>query len=213
MGQLMANFGTPIDEAFNEEHVYLGKILDFSNKLLYQKNNIDITDEDVSVFKNIYDPAVYIHETETYKNKLSEIFEVISLLKNKIQKQVEINTSTKQSYHQLKDLADTDDYIEYASNISQLATLLETQDNQLKGLHDSMNEKEKFFKYMITKGPHYTDNDARKLCPVCLNFEVNMAYVPCGHTICDKCYMKTTNCDSCIMCRNPTEKVMKLYFN
>lgn len=46
-------------------------------------------------------------------------------------------------------------------------------------------------------------------CPICLNAEVKVFCVPCGHTFCESC---VKNIKRCYMCRNIVQSVNRLYF-
>lgn len=46
------------------------------------------------------------------------------------------------------------------------------------------------------------------VCPICLNDEVKIFCIPCGHTFCESC-IKT---NKCYVCRSQISKVQKLYF-
>ena len=57
----------------------------------------------------------------------------------------------------------------------------------------------------------------KKLCPVCFENEVNMCYVPCGHTVCNKCCTSAKQMDrnknKCGTCRSIISGTVKIYFS
>jgi len=55
------------------------------------------------------------------------------------------------------------------------------------------------------------DDSQKKMCPVCFDSEVCMAYVPCGHTYCKGC-SELERTRKCPQCRAPINAKVKIYF-
>jgi len=53
-------------------------------------------------------------------------------------------------------------------------------------------------------------SQCENLCPICLNEQVNMAAVPCGHTFCATCIRRMNQ--DCGMCRGKIRERLKLFF-
>ena len=52
--------------------------------------------------------------------------------------------------------------------------------------------------------------ELRNSCKVCMEGEVEVAYLPCGHAaVCKNC---ATYFDKCVICRCPVKELIKLYF-
>ena len=60
------------------------------------------------------------------------------------------------------------------------------------------------------------DDMQKKMCPICFENEVNIAFVPCGHTYCKPCadidHGRYTNYAKCPQCRTQINAHVKLYF-
>lgn len=53
------------------------------------------------------------------------------------------------------------------------------------------------------------DND-RMLCKICLEEEISICFIPCGHVSCRKCVLSLKN--KCPICRVSFFKIVKMYF-
>lgn len=53
------------------------------------------------------------------------------------------------------------------------------------------------------------DND-RMLCKICLEEEISICFIPCGHVSCRKCVLSLKN--KCAICRASFFKIVKMYF-
>tara|TARA_B100001094_G_C18186600_1_gene804186 strand:- start:900 stop:1457 length:558 start_codon:yes stop_codon:yes gene_type:complete len=56
------------------------------------------------------------------------------------------------------------------------------------------------------------DEKQMHTCGICLKNPIDTAAVPCGHTICEECLLKTQTINECFVCRQVVTSVMKLYF-
>ena len=92
--------------------------------------------------------------------------------------------------------------------------------------HVSLHKTEKFIKDSFFKVRNYDplddlhqaqsediierDIDTTKTCKVCMDGEVEVAYLPCAHAVtcksCAPCF------DKCVICRCPVKELIKLYF-
>lgn len=48
-----------------------------------------------------------------------------------------------------------------------------------------------------------------KVCDICMRYEKNVAFVPCGHTCCSECIKHLNNL--CHMCRNKIQKKIRIF--
>ena len=54
-------------------------------------------------------------------------------------------------------------------------------------------------------------NSVNKMeCSICMNHDINVCCVPCGHSFCHKC-IKTT--ETCFICQQPVFMKQKIYFS
>ncbi len=54
-------------------------------------------------------------------------------------------------------------------------------------------------------------SDITFTCPICIERQVDLFLIPCGHTICSKCVTEIRQ--RCFICRHPFTKICSLYFN
>jgi len=56
-----------------------------------------------------------------------------------------------------------------------------------------------------------------KPCPICYNNSKNIALIPCGHTLCDKCVQRLKNSDEniekCPICRESVDDTLTIYID
>ena len=53
------------------------------------------------------------------------------------------------------------------------------------------------------------DTDTWGTCPICLDNKINVAIIPCGHTLCNKCLSQYN--ERCFICREKFDNIIKLY--
>lgn len=201
---------TSINEA------YLPINLDFINNSdnksdsLYLKEIYAIVDSLPLDKLNIeeYDPELLKQECEKYKNQLtkySTLFKQQQLELKVFDEKIETLTETKKKF---EDALNDENITNTLVMIDELIDHIKIKQECLKNEHQRTALE---YKYLFSIGPHYTQNDPRHLCPICVSNEVDTAIVPCGHTVCGKCSIK---CDisMCYVCRNQIEKVIKLYY-
>lgn len=56
--------------------------------------------------------------------------------------------------------------------------------------------------------PAIDDDEDRLVCKICYSHELNTAFVPCGHTMCNLCSLKFQKCP---ICREKVEKIIRIY--
>ena len=56
-------------------------------------------------------------------------------------------------------------------------------------------------------------NEDLTICSICMEEQIDCAFIPCGHTFCSKCIFKnSTNSNlRCFMCRNEVFQYLKIY--
>ena len=197
---------TSVDEAYLP--LNLPSFIEEKNEsTLYLKEIYSIVDGESLDNINIenYSPEILKKQCQLYKDQMQQY-----ATKFKSEQQEIIDCENK-----LNTLQTCKDQIESVCNdegtiqhISNLMDLLEIEQSEKKKQHV---QTAKEYKYLFSIGPHFTNNDPKHLCPICVNNEIDTAIVPCGHTLCGKCSLK---CDLslCYVCRNPIEKVIKLYY-
>lgn len=89
--------------------------------------------------------------------------------------------------------------------------------NDIDDLELKISNFRKLFIMTINEITNTTEINNKKLCPICLNNEVDMCAYPCGHTCCNNCVIshRTTsyiNSKKCIYCRNNIDTYIKMYF-
>jgi hypothetical protein len=57
---------------------------------------------------------------------------------------------------------------------------------------------------------------SKNICPICFENEINMCAIPCGHTCCNECVLKSiqyhrAKLTKCLSCRNTLKEYIKLY--
>ena len=196
---------TSVDEAYLP--LNLPSFVEKSEPTLYLKEIYSIVDSESLDNINIenYNPEVLKNQCQMYKDQMQQYAS-----KFKSEQQEILDCENK-----LNTLQTCKDKIESVCNdkgtiqhLSNLIDLLEIEQSEKKKQHI---QTAKEYKYLFSIGPHFINNDPKHLCPICVNNEIDMAIVPCGHTLCSKCSLK---CDLslCYVCRNPIEKVIKLYY-
>ena len=57
------------------------------------------------------------------------------------------------------------------------------------------------------------NNDDQTLCSVCMEEKINCAFIPCGHTFCNKCILRNSNnaIFRCFLCRHQVFQYLKIY--
>ena len=51
------------------------------------------------------------------------------------------------------------------------------------------------------------------ICSICMEEQIDCAFIPCGHTFCNKCILKISNNSifRCFLCRNEVFQFLKIY--
>jgi hypothetical protein len=94
--------------------------------------------------------------------------------------------------------------------------LLDLRLDELEKERDDLSRKLNALRKVITTGIHdlvKPEDIQKKICPVCFDKEVNMVYVPCGHTYCNGCAeLDRTRGAKCPQCRSPINARIKIFF-
>ena len=94
--------------------------------------------------------------------------------------------------------------------------LLDLRREELEKERDDLSRKLNALRKVITTGIHdlvKPEDLQKKMCPVCFDKEVNMVYVPCGHTYCNGCAeLDRTRNAKCPQCRSPINARIKIFF-
>ena len=173
------------------------------------KNTFIVTQEDVDQMKAEFDPEIYTTECNKYKETLGKKINIITLLKadydSESSKYACLNETKQMIESKCGDLR-------IESLIEDIELLIESQQVKLEELQQSIQQTKKELNILFRYSPHFTENDPRNLCPVCMTREVSAACVPCGHTMCHTCAYRLDE-DRCFLCRNKLDKVIKLFFS
>lgn len=54
-----------------------------------------------------------------------------------------------------------------------------------------------------------TDNN-KSLCKICLDYQIGIAFIPCGHTSCEQCCLNIKN-DTCPFCKCEMKSKQKIF--
>nr|XP_027201813.1 E3 ubiquitin-protein ligase MYLIP-like [Dermatophagoides pteronyssinus] len=61
---------------------------------------------------------------------------------------------------------------------------------------------------------HYTNSDItdnnKSLCKICLDYQIGIAFIPCGHTSCEQCCLNIKN-DTCPFCKCEMKSKQKIF--
>jgi hypothetical protein len=191
------------------EEAYLPLNIDMkSNKLTYLKelyNNIDLN---VDIEFEDFDPIILKQQCEIYRKKMESYIHTFQ----KEQKQIEENSEKIELLNSCKDqLINKCSTENIDESLNQMNIVITDLRSKQKALCESHQYTTACVSRLFRTSTHYSDNDPRRLCPICINNEVDTAVVPCGHTVCSNCILK---CDlsHCFICRNGIEKTIKLYY-
>lgn len=173
------------------------------------KNTFVVTQDDIDAMKQEFDPEVYTEECNKYKEALNKKVNLLTLLKadfdSESSKFACLNETKQMITSKCGDLD-----LKYL--LDEMDRLINSQDLKLKELQETIQKAKKELNILFRYSPHFTENDPRNLCPVCMSREVSAACVPCGHTLCHVCAYRMDE-NRCFLCRNQMEKVIKLFFN
>jgi len=100
--------------------------------------------------------------------------------------------------------------------VNEKSHALDVKREELETERDDIERKLNALRKLITTGIHdlvKAEDVQKKMCPVCFDKEVNMVYVPCGHTYCNGCAeIDRTRGAKCPQCRATINARIKLYF-
>jgi DNA repair ATPase RecN len=102
------------------------------------------------------------------------------------------------------------------SLVQEKTHLLDLRRDELEKERDNLSRKLNALRKVITTGIHdlvKPEDVQKKMCPVCFDKEVNMVYIPCGHTYCSGCAeLDRTRNAKCPQCRSPINARIKIFF-
>jgi hypothetical protein len=165
-----------------------------------------VNKEEIEATLKEYNMDAYIGECSKYKQVLIDILKDISIADADYKE-------SKANAELINDICDNIK-IKFSTELHALESTNKILDKykSLNDLHDSKLRSLKSKLFIMHKfSPHYINNDPRKLCSICVNREVELANVPCGHTLCSECCNMIVSRE-CFFCRTEIEKVIKLYF-
>jgi len=94
--------------------------------------------------------------------------------------------------------------------------ILDLRRDELEKERDDLSRKLNALRKVITTGIHdliKPEDVQKKMCPVCFDKEVNMVYVPCGHTYCNGCAeLDRSRTAKCPQCRSHINARVKIFF-
>lgn len=79
-----------------------------------------------------------------------------------------------------------------------------------KKLQNGESSKQKVEDSNISSDSGANEINSKTTCKVCYDEDVDIALVPCGHTVCKNCF---TALDKCHVCRKPIEGYVRLYMS
>ena len=197
---------TSVDEAYLPLNLY--SFPEATNEsTIYLKEIYSIVDSEPldDIHVQNYNPEVLKTQCQLYKDQMEKYaIQFKSEQEELLACENKLNT-LQTCKDKIKSVCNDEGTLQHITN---LMDLLEIEQSERKTKHI---QTAKEYKYLFSIGPHFTNNDPKHLCPICVNNEIDTAIVPCGHTLCSKCSLK---CDLslCYICRNPIEKVIKLYY-
>jgi len=93
---------------------------------------------------------------------------------------------------------------------------LDVKRQELEKERDDLSRKLNALRKVISTGIHdlvKPEDVQKKMCPVCFDKEVNMVYVPCGHTYCNGCAeLDRSRNAKCPQCRATINARIKIFF-
>ena len=198
---------TSIDEA------YLPLNMDFlkNEKFQYLKdiyNNSDNSIDQSKITHDDFDPNILISQCNIYREKMESYLETFKKTQDEIIETTKKIETLESCLLQITQQC-TDEHIN--PSVLNIRSVIETLKSKQSSFIDSHSQTAALIKNMFNVSAHFTENDPRHLCPICINNEVDIAIVPSGHTVCSLCSIKC-NLQTCIVCRNNVEKIMKLYY-
>ena len=68
------------------------------------------------------------------------------------------------------------------------------------------------YDFMLTSAKDIIPEDKREAhtCPICIEKKINICLTPCGHTFCEGCAAKSTNC---ALCRKSVKERVKMFIS
>ena len=166
-----------------------------------------ITDEEHTKILIEYDISQYVQKCKEFKTLLSNIISKLNTAQEdyvtqstKVQKLLDIIQCLKHHFNNQNDI------------IRQLTLASDKESLSLGKLEDELLYIKKTLYVLHKASPHFVQNDPRKLCSICVENEVDVCNVPCGHTMCSGCSNMISS-RNCFICRTEIQNTIKLYFS
>lgn len=87
--------------------------------------------------------------------------------------------------------------------------------NSIEIIEKKITEFRNLFIYIMNKISK-PNTEAKKICPICFENEVDICLNPCGHTLCNKCVILNRSnyiSNKCYSCRTVVNDYIKIYFS
>lgn len=183
----------------------------YSNEMVNDElfKTVVVTEEELLRVKEQFDPEVYIAESARFKATVQSKVKLLTTLKADIDAEQGLHSALQSARSKIEWCAGS---LDISDVLEPLCGHIDRQDEKLKELKETYDMTKKELYILHRYSPHFTQNDPRHLCPVCLSSEVNVAVAPCGHTLCNVCCFKLAE-HRCFICRNDIQSVIKLFFN
>ena len=181
---------------FNDEHAI---------ESLYSNHNI--TADDVEASLKDFDPALYICESNKLQSLLNDKLSQLKITNVDYDFQCERVDTLTQVIQTLDHHFDTS-----TPALIESKKLLQTHTEERDEIRKRVVNKMKELHLLHKHTPHFTKNDPRNICSICIRNEVDTANYPCGHTMCNTCAF-TLPTRHCFFCRTEVQNIIKLYFN
>lgn len=183
----------------------------YSNEMVNDElfKTVVVTEEELLRVKAQFDPDVYVAEAARFKEAVRSKVRLLTTLKADMDAEQGLHGALQAARSKIEWLAGS---LDISDVLEPLRGHIDRQDERLKDLQETYDTTKKELCILHRYSPHFTQNDPRHLCPVCLGSEVNVAVAPCGHTLCNVCCFKLDD-RRCFICRNDVQSVIKLYFN
>lgn len=184
-----------------------------------------LTEEDILCNTNLQTAALFKRLSEKSNETMKELENVNETKKSLNDSLLKLESSLQNiktiSYNQeerLKEVIKNQSaFLDPVNILVQEKThLLDLRREELEKERDDLSRKLNALRKVITTGIHdlvKPEDLQKKMCPVCFDKEVNMVYVPCGHTYCNGCAeLDRTRNAKCPQCRSPINARIKIFF-
>jgi hypothetical protein len=215
-----------------------GIVIQFlSNVYIENSENIELTNKVIKMIEsfgdtlrsyNVKDISLFIRRllisNSLCKDFLECYFKVVPEVKNEIVKHLSSSIKLELKLREIAIEKDPDyetesPLVEFFTMVTKKFTthnLKGEEDKPKTMIADCKLNPDDFTVELIEKMLHcksYSDFKCEiMLCHICFTNNINMAYSPCGHLICEGCYSILPKKDKCPTCSTINVKVTKLFF-